>query len=513
MAQTGTRPASHADSWYEADPAVLSRDLDEWLAEVPDTLDNQSTPIPGARVVIAPHAGYIYSGPCAAWAYKSLDLSRSKRIFVLGPSHRYYLKGCALTRFAAYATPLGDLVVDKDVTKALRDTGKFSDIRVIAGSGRKEETNYDVEEHSLEMHLPYIYKRCSQTFSSAAEHPTIIPILVGDNNSAEEKAFGELLAPYLEDPDNAFVISSDFCHWGRRFGYSPYKKGAPIHEYIKDIDHQAIHAIEGGKHDDFVENLAETGNTVCGRHPIGVTMAALEVLAKDRPDQGKYRFKFVQYDRNDLVNTMNDSSVSYASAYAVAGRVRRSVFLFQHQHHHTTTENSASPYPQMSSEEAPGSANEDTPLLAAPGREISTQHTPPAQVRIMAILSTLAAVYGGTAVALGAFGAHGLKKRIADPQRLQNWNTAAQYQLIHSVATLVVASLAPQTRTTKWAGGLFIAGMTMFSGSLYFLTIDPQKYRAMGPVTPLGGLCFIAGWAALAVGSRGRLGLGVLGGR
>ncbi|KAK9425487.1 hypothetical protein SUNI508_12943 [Seiridium unicorne] len=509
MAQTGTRPASHADAWYEEDPAVLSRELDEWLAEVPDTLDNQSTPIPGARVVIAPHAGYLYSGPCAAWAYKSLDLSKSKRIFVLGPSHRYYLKGCALTRFAAYATPLGDLVVDKDVTKALRDTGKFSDIRVIAASGSKEETNYDVEEHSLEMHLPYIYKRCSQTFSSAAEHPTIIPILVGDNNSAEEKAFGELLAPYLKDPDNAFVISSDFCHWGRRFGYSPYKKGAPIHEYIKDIDHQAMHAIEGGKHDDFVGNLAETGNTVCGRHPIGVTLAALEVLAKDHPDQGKYRFKFVQYDRNDLVNTMNDSSVSYASAYAVAGRVRR-CFCSSTS---TTTENSASPYPQMSSEEAPGSANEDTPLLAAPGREIPTQHTPPAQVRIMAILSTLAAVYGGTAVALGAFGAHGLKKRIADPQRLQNWNTAAQYQLIHSVATLVVASLAPQTRTTKWAGGLFIAGMTMFSGSLYFLTIDPQKYRAMGPVTPLGGLCFIAGWAALAVGSRGRLGLGVLGGR
>ncbi|KAF3018069.1 hypothetical protein E8E14_001958 [Neopestalotiopsis sp. 37M] len=132
----------------------------------------------------------------------------------------------------------------------------------------------------------------------------------------------------------------------------------------------------------------------------------------------------------------------------------------------------------------------------------------------MAILTTLAAVYGGTAVALGAFGAHGLKKRIADPARLQNWNTAAQYQLVHSVATLVVASLAPQTRATRWAGGLFVAGMTMFSGSLYLLTLDPAKYgRTMGPVTPLGGLCFIAGWAALAVGSRGRLGLGTLGAR
>ncbi|KAH8682491.1 hypothetical protein BX600DRAFT_362809, partial [Xylariales sp. PMI_506] len=108
-------------------------------------------------------------------------------------------------------------------------------------------------------------------------------------------------------------------------------------------------------------------------------------------------------------------------------------------------------------------------------------------------------IYGGTAVALGAFGAHGLKKRIADPQRLQNWSTAAQYQLVHSVAALVAASasLPVSPRSARWAGGLFIAGMTMFSGSLYLLTLDPQRFRAAGPVTPLGGLCLIAGWAAL----------------
>lgn len=131
----------------------------------------------------------------------------------------------------------------------------------------------------------------------------------------------------------------------------------------------------------------------------------------------------------------------------------------------------------------------------------------------MAVLATLAAIYGGTAVALGAFGAHGLKKRIADPARLQNWGTAAQYQLVHSVATLVVASLAPQTRATRWAGGLFVTGMTMFSGSIYLLTLDPQRFKPLGPVTPLGGLCFIAGWTVLAVASRGRVGLGTLGGR
>jgi len=56
----------------------------------------------------------------------------------------------------------------------------------------------------------------------------------------------------------------------------------------------------------------------------------------------------------------------------------------------------------------------------------------------------------------------------------------------------------------KVAAGLFTAGMTMFSGSIYLLTLDPQRFKALGPVTPLGGLCLIAGWGALAFGSRGR---------
>ncbi|KAI1251487.1 hypothetical protein MGN70_006055 [Eutypa lata] len=108
---------------------------------------------------------------------------------------------------------------------------------------------------------------------------------------------------------------------------------------------------------------------------------------------------------------------------------------------------------------------------------------------------TVGAIYGATAVCLGAFGAHGLKKSISDPARIANWGTAAQYQLIHSVALLVAAQAAPEN---KVAGGLFTAGMTMFSGSLYALVLDPARFRFMGPVTPLGGLCLIGGWVALA---------------
>ncbi|RYO87772.1 hypothetical protein DL762_004062 [Monosporascus cannonballus] len=325
MKQRGTREASHAYSWYDGDPTSLSRQLDGFLEEVPDTINNSTLPISGAKFVIAPHAGYSYSGPCAAWAYKCLDLSKAKRIFVLGPSHTYYLSGCALTKFAKYETPFGNLTVDEAVVQELRDTGKFQDI----------PSRSDVNEHSLEMHLPYIYKRITQTFSSESEYPTIVPILVGDNNGPGEKEFGKLLAPYLKDPENAFVVSSDFCHWGSRFSYTAYAPegdvqhiqslsrrttrptNPPIHESIKQIDHLAMDAIESGDHNSFVDNLKHTKNTVCGRHPIGVMMAALEVLAKEGAEDGKYRFKFVQYQRSSLVEDVSDSSVSYASAYAI----------------------------------------------------------------------------------------------------------------------------------------------------------------------------------------------------
>jgi predicted class III extradiol MEMO1 family dioxygenase len=78
-------------------------------------------------------------------------------------------------------------------------------------------------------------------------------------------------------------------------------------------------AVEGAKHQDFTDMISETGNTVCGRHPIGVVMAALEILEKEgkKEHQEDGRFKFVRYERSGLCQNLKDSSVSYCSAYAV----------------------------------------------------------------------------------------------------------------------------------------------------------------------------------------------------
>ncbi|KAK0757681.1 hypothetical protein N5P37_009695 [Trichoderma harzianum] len=320
-----TRPASKAGSWYTGKPKDLEEELDEYLAEVPETVDGSSLPIPGARIIIAPHAGYAYSGKNAAWAYSCLDLSKAKRVFIFGPSHTLGFSGCAVTTFAKYATPFGDFVVDRDIIERLKEAGEMHDMRV----------RNDVAEHSLEMHLPYLYKRCQQTFKSPEEFPKVVPVIVGSTSRADEKDTGRVLLSYLKDEENAFIISSDFCHWGTRFDYavytpdgdigrlsslhdhSPKPSGPPIYETIRLVDEAAMNAVKSGSHDAFVDNLRLTGNTVCGRHPIGVAMAALELYAKELTDENKSRFKVVKYDRSSEVIWPDDSSVSYVSAYAV----------------------------------------------------------------------------------------------------------------------------------------------------------------------------------------------------
>jgi uncharacterized membrane protein YgdD (TMEM256/DUF423 family) len=107
-------------------------------------------------------------------------------------------------------------------------------------------------------------------------------------------------------------------------------------------------------------------------------------------------------------------------------------------------------------------------------------------------------------VAAGAFGAHGLKARLA-AEGLAIWETAARYHLIHALALLATAWACDRWPGpyTQAAGWLFVAGVALFSGSLYALALTGA--RALGAITPIGGLCFISGWVLLALAAmRGR---------
>lgn len=220
----------------------------------------------------------------------------------------------------------------------------------------------DEREHSMELHLPYIHRKLQLTFPGrpASEYPPLVPIMVGSTNAETERAVGALLATYVADPSNAFVISSDFCHWGQRFGYTYYVSNAPqqkpslplsfdslpqpptttseaenalqkvsgrslrsnselhseIYDSISAVDIATMKAITTGSATQFLKVVRTTGNTVCGRHPIGVIMAALEEYASvSGGEVGK--FHFLRYERSSDPDVVSESSVSYVSAVAV----------------------------------------------------------------------------------------------------------------------------------------------------------------------------------------------------
>lgn len=115
----------------------------------------------------------------------------------------------------------------------------------------------------------------------------------------------------------------------------------------------------------------------------------------------------------------------------------------------------------------------------------------------------LGAVMAFLGVLCGAFGAHALRERVS-PEMLAAYQTGVQYHLIHALALLFVGLLRERlsgtpSRLVSVSGALFGVGIVLFSGSLYLLAIT--GIRALGAITPVGGVCFLAGWALLAVGA------------
>lgn len=190
---------------------------------------------------------------------------------------------------------------------------------------------------------------------------TIVPILVGSLSQEKEHALAIELAPYFNDPENLWIISTDFCHWGRRFGYTYYeqdiavsggrggvhlKRGEQIKvnreweiwKSISQLDHTGMDAIifvtdplstpdnplpaslgikpASVAVTEFKTYIDKTGNTICGRHPVSLllkTCAVLDEQTKNDKQRGIYQLGWRHYAQSSRCTTVDDSSVSYAS--------------------------------------------------------------------------------------------------------------------------------------------------------------------------------------------------------
>ena len=184
---SGIRPPAVAGSFYPAEPAVLAATVDRLLADagVPSGLP--------PKVLIVPHAGYIYSGPSAARAYATLAPLRRqiRRVVLLGPTHRVAVNGLALPESAFFATPLGDVEIDQEAVATLQHLPQ------VLASARVH-----AQEHSLEVHLPFLQR--------TLDHFTLLPLAVGN---AAPKAVAEVLDALWGGPETLIVISTDLSHF------------------------------------------------------------------------------------------------------------------------------------------------------------------------------------------------------------------------------------------------------------------------------------------------------------
>lgn len=212
------RPPAVAGSFYPAQSTALASTVASLLAAA--RAEPPRTDMPAPKVLIVPHAGYIYSGPMAARAYAQLAGVRHaiRRVVLLGPTHRVPVRGLALPGVSAFATPLGEIAIDAEAVAALRP------LRQVVVSAAAHAL-----EHSLEVQLPFL--------QSVLDEFRLLPLAVGD---AEPHEVAEVLEALWGGPETLIVISSDLSH------FLPYAAARQIDgqtvEHILALDATLTHA-------------------------------------------------------------------------------------------------------------------------------------------------------------------------------------------------------------------------------------------------------------------------------
>jgi AmmeMemoRadiSam system protein B len=271
------RSSPLAGAWYPAEPETLKEMLHDYLerARVPE--------IEGRILaLVSPHAGYRYSGQGAAYGFKTLVGKDFERVILIGPSHYARFRGIAVSSYDCYETPLGRVPVDKGIGNKLSQHSLF-----VAQPFAEEQ------EHALEMEIPYL--------QTVLKDFQIVPLLVGALEETDYPEVVRLLHPFITDK-TLVVVSSDFTHFGNRFGYLPFRDH--VKDNLKKLDMGAVDHILNKDFDGYVEYLRETGITICGRLPIALLLRLLPPEAEGM---------LLDYSTSgDLLNDYS-SSVSYVS--------------------------------------------------------------------------------------------------------------------------------------------------------------------------------------------------------
>jgi MEMO1 family protein len=236
MVTSSIRPPAVAGLFYSADSRLLQAQIGEMLAAAQPVERDAAPP----KVLVVPHAGYMYSGPVAANAYATLAPLRAtvRRVVLLGPAHRVPVRGFALPAAQVFSTPLGNIAVRPADRAMLR---RREDVIVDDGPHARE--------HSLEVQLPFL--------QMVLDDFELVPVLVGDASPA---AVADLLALVWGGRETLIVISSDLSH------YHPYRQA-------QSCDRDTVEQI-------LQLRGALSSDQACGAHPLNglLRIAALRGL-------------------------------------------------------------------------------------------------------------------------------------------------------------------------------------------------------------------------------------------
>jgi len=264
--------------WYPASAELLQKKVQGYLAKA-DTCATKPV------AIIAPHAGFDYSGYGAACAHHCLKGHNIERVIVLGPSHYAAFHGVSvLNGYSTYKTPLGPIRIDRSCAESLLGIPGFT-----------YRPDAHTPEHSVENQLPFI----QQVLPNA----TILPCTVGFLDAESYRQCGAALRELL-DGKTIIAVSSDFTHYGHSFGFLPFKTS--IRENLEKLDRGAIEAIEQCNPSKFDSYLEATEATICGRHPIRLMLEIFE---------GKAHGRLLHY------YTSSDDSQTYAHTVCYASMV------------------------------------------------------------------------------------------------------------------------------------------------------------------------------------------------
>jgi MEMO1 family protein len=243
------RPSPIAGMWYEGNPRALSQVVDGYLdqAEIPA--------LPGEVVaVISPHAGHKYSGPVAGYAFAAVRKRKFDLVAVLSPMHQPYYDSLLTTAHAAYGTPLGNVMVDKELVNDLD-----SRLRQALGEGLVPVA-YD-QEHSLEIELPFLQRALAGDFK-------LLPVMVRAQSARVSQLLGEALAETLRGRNTLLVASTDLSHF-----YA--QKQAVV------FDTEILRRVEAFSPDEVFSAEKEKAGFACGLGALTAVMWAAKALGGD----------------------------------------------------------------------------------------------------------------------------------------------------------------------------------------------------------------------------------------